>query len=770
MNAPSSFIKLVGKSFLVLSFLAGIQGAKAQVNISSLSPYSQNFDALPQSGTFTDNATLPGWYVALTGAKTITGSDGNNAATGIRSFGNTGETDRALGGVTSTTTGTISYGIRFKNTTGSTISQLIVSYTLEEWRGLSFWNFANASMNFSYRKSASETSLIATSPAWTTVTALSISGSANGGWAAGALDGNENKTMVTAAIPVSLANGQEIMLRWQNPAVNSGNYLALDDISVTPIAGNTNVYYNIFATSWIGTVTLNNITQVANWNTSPDGSGTSAASFSNGIFIFDPKGTSYTLPANLAIGTGAKLIVTGAGELIVPNNSSQKLTGLVDVNDNATLTLENATLPTLGTLGDLSTVNFNSASDIPNVDFGNLQIGNGNKKLKANTRVKKKLRLNTKLDLDNFDLTLEEGATIDNASAVNYVIAKGNGRLKLKVKNNSQEVLFPVGTATEYLPVTLTQNNAATADVFSVKVIDGVYASYTNNVPVGQALTENAFGKTWIVNEAVSGGSNLTIAFEVKTTLVGGLLNVIGSLTGFDVSQAKIVHYENNQWDYAASLPTLLSAITGGYTLTRSGITSFSPFSMMSGNPQPLPVELVSFTAKRAENGIVCHWKTAQELNNDFFTVERSNDGQTFSEIGKLKGKGTTSQAFTYSFTDLAAPTEMSYYRLKQTDFDGTTTFSKIVVVSAAATAAPVFELYPNPSAGQAVLQVAAAFTGTVQVSILNPQGQLIKELAMEASALKNGTGIDLTSEANGVYILKIVTGNQVSMLRMVKQ
>ncbi|MBL7913594.1 MAG: T9SS type A sorting domain-containing protein [Bacteroidia bacterium] len=96
----------------------------------------------------------------------------------------------------------------------------------------------------------------------------------------------------------------------------------------------------------------------------------------------------------------------------------------------------------------------------------------------------------------------------------------------------------------------------------------------------------------------------------------------------------------------------------------------------------PLPVELLTFTAKPEENKRVrCDWVTASEINNDFFTIERSKDGVSFEPIGMVDGSGTTSAISEYYFYDQSPYSGVSYYRLKQTDFDGTQTWSNIIAV-----------------------------------------------------------------------------------------
>ncbi|MFC5271262.1 T9SS type A sorting domain-containing protein [Adhaeribacter terreus] len=763
MKTKSSFTKLFRSIFLAASLFSIAQVSEAQVNITSLAPYKQNFDGMPQSGSFTDNVTLPGWSVSYTGAKTITGGDGSNTATGLRSFGKNNETDRALGGVTNSTTGDILYDLKLKNTTGSDINTFIVSYTLEEWRGMKkepfeFWGViwwytaVYGNMTFEYKVG---------SGSWVSVADLNVTGGVSGADTEDLpVDGELNKTTLNAVIKLSsgLGNNSEITYRWKRPDNNAGNYMAIDDVSITPVAG------NVYFSSSSGT-----LTNTGTWGTNANGSGTrpSAMNIANATFIYVNRSANTNLPANWSLGNNSKLIVA-EGALSIPSN--RQLTGTIDVSDNATLNIQTSNLPVLGTLGDYSTINFNnSGTTLPNRNYGNLIVNGGKKNLSGNVKVKSKLTLNSKIELGNFDLALEDGASIENASATNYIVAKGNGRLKMKVKNNNQDVVFPVGTDTRYLPISLKQTDAAVTDNFSVKVIDGVYSAYdANNNPTGALLTENGINKTWIIDEEVIGNANVSVSIPVSLTSLATDL-----LVGFDISEASISHFENNHWDDVPAgkgLINTINAALGQYEIVRSNITSFSPFYVKSGVPIPLPVELVSFAAKRTENGIVCSWKTAQELNNNFFTVERSADGLEFIEAGTVKGKGTTSQPSSYSFTELNAPASLTYYRLKQTDFDGTVSYSKIVSVASANKTTIAFELYPNPSAGRAVLQTPAELTTLAKVSILNAQGQLVKEQNVTATELRKGFAIDLAQEPAGIYTIRIVAENKATFLRMAKQ
>ncbi|MCS7019863.1 MAG: T9SS type A sorting domain-containing protein [Cytophagales bacterium] len=120
----------------------------------------------------------------------------------------------------------------------------------------------------------------------------------------------------------------------------------------------------------------------------------------------------------------------------------------------------------------------------------------------------------------------------------------------------------------------------------------------------------------------------------------------------------------------------------------------------------PLPITLVSFEAfvEQQEGSwepyVALRWTTARDIDNDFFTIERSTDGENFTEIQRIPGAGNSDAVISYGTTDNAPLHGISYYRLKQTDFDGTFTYSKIVSVQVNLTLASRLSVYPNPNSG----------------------------------------------------------------------
>lgn len=123
-------------------------------------------------------------------------------------------------------------------------------------------------------------------------------------------------------------------------------------------------------------------------------------------------------------------------------------------------------------------------------------------------------------------------------------------------------------------------------------------------------------------------------------------------------------------------------ACPNGYSLT--GMTGFSTFTI-NGSSAPntaLPVEFLFFTASlNNQNEVILNWATASELNNDFFTVERSVDGLTWEVVDIVNGSGTTPIRNDYNAKDLRPYSGLSYYRLKQTDFDGAFEYADIVSI-----------------------------------------------------------------------------------------
>lgn len=171
-----------------------------------------------------------------------------------------------------------------------------------------------------------------------------------------------------------------------------------------------------------------------------------------------------------------------------------------------------------------------------------------------------------------------------------------------------------------------------------------------------------------------------------------------------------------------------------------------------------LPIELISFTLSPINNEYFnIQWVTASEFNNDYFLLERSIDGVTFTSIATIPGNGTSSIPHNYHFDDYdVLLNKRYYYRLKQVDIDGTFMYSSIISGIMSGTI-PV-SIFPNPTTG--IITSSVVFD---RAEVYTTIGQLIKTET-------TGTVINLNNLARAEYIIKIFTRDNVDHFKIIKK
>ncbi len=180
-----------------------------------------------------------------------------------------------------------------------------------------------------------------------------------------------------------------------------------------------------------------------------------------------------------------------------------------------------------------------------------------------------------------------------------------------------------------------------------------------------------------------------------------------------------------------------------------TGLFTFaSDNSNFSNNP--LPVELLSFTATVKGSEVLVEWATASETNNNFFTVERSRDGYHFETLGYVNGAGTVNEIRHYELYDSEPFTGISYYRLKQTDFDGSSEYVGLVAVQIRKDVASLMQVYPNPVRnGEVNVRISNMQPDeTVTIHIMDLQGRLL--LGEQVYADNTGTVLHRMNQLSG--------------------
>jgi hypothetical protein len=230
-----------------------------------------------------------------------------------------------------------------------------------------------------------------------------------------------------------------------------------------------------------------------------------------------------------------------------------------------------------------------------------------------------------------------------------------------------------------------------------------------------------------------------------------------------DVSNEDITFYEN------ASVPSLTTwkyQQNGSNHIAEFKVSSFSGGGggFTESGQLALPVNLLSYEAEKLPAEVELRWTTSSEVNNDFFTIERSKDGIGFEPIGRVKGSGNTQSTTEYKFIDRASFTGINYYKLRQTDFDGTNEELGIRAVKGDEDRS--FKLYPNPSAGgQVFLSYKADFDETITVQISNIAGELVYRSLWDKNSVLDQHMIDVSQFAGGMYLVQIV-GNGFSQVQ----
>lgn len=204
--------------------------------------------------------------------------------------------------------------------------------------------------------------------------------------------------------------------------------------------------------------------------------------------------------------------------------------------------------------------------------------------------------------------------------------------------------------------------------------------------------------------------------------------------------------------------------VKGRFNSGFSGIGAGIPGSIP--NP-PLPVVWVDFNGKFEQGvGIRLLWKTATEYNNNRFEVWRSADGRQFTKIGEVKGSGNSRTLQTYTFVD-RFPAEVNYYQLKQVDNDGSSTFSKVIVVYAEVKE-ETLSVYPNPFDKELFIHLSAPRQTWVSWQIFDLNGQKAQEGALYLNGMQQT--IPLHQLGKGVYVLVLYQEDKTWWKKIVKQ
>jgi hypothetical protein len=346
-----------------------------------------------------------------------------------------------------------------------------------------------------------------------------------------------------------------------------------------------------------------------------------------------------------------------------------------------------------------------------------------------------------------------------NAGNVNsYII----GDLRRNIAVNTGVYSFPVGTATAYRLAQIVNNNLT-----GITYIDGSFlSSFTNTGSLNTAIAQDggtpyqsiASEGVWRLdpNAVPSGGD-----YSIILWFDGGGSNAFASMVDNEFAPLKRPSGSTTASAWTAAGGAIAPAdavgrtVAGGYA-RRNGLSSFSEHTI-GKSEAPLPIVLLYFDAKCSDDDINLNWATAQEINNSHFTILRSTDGKYFYPVAKIDGAGNSSEPIHYPYVDKFSGNNGNvYYKLEQTDFDGKSTQSNMIVVNCSEIENPEYVRIINNLNSETIdIHYLADLDSKSYISVIDNLGRILynEELDIYESRIVR---IDKTQFAPGIYTIVV--------------
>jgi hypothetical protein len=476
---------------------------------------------------------------------------------------------------------------------------------------------------------------------------------------------------------------------------------------------------------------------------------------------------------NIAALTYNRLVITGVGNgsktisgNVIVTDTLALLTDTLLINGSGTLKLNNnATIvKTAGKI--LSTPTYLGQIDILYNDvqrdttglempvatnvLRNLFINNiAGVKLGNNVTINNKLSLqNGELFTDNFTLNINNalgGTTTD--PAIERTNGFVNGKINRAIGTSTGIRIFPFGvglingyrefkieyTTAPSVAGTLNAQhfNVAAASQSGLPLADGSVI-LTNTAPYywqADALAGLSSGtyNTTLTAESTSGVTNISTLQIVKRPSTGGnwtLNGTAGTNTGTNTAPVVV----------------------------RNGMSNFSQFTIAGNTSNPLPLTLLDFTGKLENKTVLLQWKTTNEMNTFFFSIEKCTDGFDFVEIGKVFAANNSASENNYSYKDANTCTGKYFYRLKMIDKDGKFDYSNIISFSNN----NISEIAVYPTLCHTNINIS--MVKNQAIFLYNANGKFIKNMNVGFN--------DISNLANGMYFIKTTN----SIIKIMKQ
>jgi hypothetical protein len=224
--------------------------------------------------------------------------------------------------------------------------------------------------------------------------------------------------------------------------------------------------------------------------------------------------------------------------------------------------------------------------------------------------------------------------------------------------------------------------------------------------------------------------------------------------------------YDNSSGVTTPAIPIPITS-TGTcltFRFTSDGSSRASGWAATISCVTSLPIDLLYFNAtQKNQYQVKINWETASENNNDYFTIYKSNNAVDWQKLTQVKGAGTSTQNNKYEFIDVNPYQGISYYQLKQTDFNGESKLSDIKKVNNTVSGTPSIEIFPNPASD--VLNINTKLLNEkANIEITNILGKVV----FTENFSNPNSSFNIQHLSNGIYFVKVITKNNQIAKRLV--
>lgn len=385
----------------------------------------------------------------------------------------------------------------------------------------------------------------------------------------------------------------------------------------------------------------------------------------------------------------------------------------------------------------------------------------------------------TQLDLNNVIMSNTAAAGSGVTLATNMFIKTGTGTLTL----NSGTIT----TSTNRVDVAATAANAVSAGS-AISYVDGNLRRYLASTggyewPVGNVskgyqratttFTSNSIGyidarfDVWPSTPPIQGGTECGMTYNYEAENNGYWTLTANSGTGTYNMTLYPLNATNTTGMSGWTIIKRPSLASGSWTVSgscvastatvvnRSGMSGFSVFGAAQ-SVTPLPIELLSFTGRNEGMSNYLQWVTATEINNDYFTLERSANGYDFTDFAVVDGAGNSSIELSYDKYDHTPYFGITYYRLRQTDFDGVESHSNVIALTNGLDEVSMGNVHPNPSSGDASFDFFSPVNGYIHIRLLDNTGRIVLDKVEQITLEQTKVNLLMNQLAKGVYSLEV--------------